>query len=155
MLNFSLYGFVILQLCLKHFPIPKVIKITSVFSHSVVSLRPHELQPIKLLCPWEFSRQEYWSGLPCPPPGDLPNPGIKPRSPTLQVDSLPSEPKGNPRLLEWVAAPFSKGSSQSRNLTGVSCIAGGFLPVELPGSPKDNLYNYLMNYNFAFYNCVK
>ena len=36
-----------------------------------------------------FSRPEYWSGLPCPPPGDLPNPGIKPRSPTLQADSLP------------------------------------------------------------------
>ena len=41
-----------------------------------------------------FSRQEYWSGLPFPPPGDLPNPGIKPRSPTLQADSLPSEPPG-------------------------------------------------------------
>ena len=38
-----------------------------------------------------FSRQEYWSGLPCPPPGD----GVEPRSPTLQVDSLPSEPPGN------------------------------------------------------------
>ena len=35
-----------------------------------------------------FSRQEYWSGLPCPPPGDLPNPGIKPRSPALQMDPL-------------------------------------------------------------------
>ena len=41
-----------------------------------------------------FLRQEYWSGLPYPPPGDLPNSGIKPRSPTLQVDSLPSEPPG-------------------------------------------------------------
>jgi len=39
----------------------------------------------------EFSRQEYWSGLPFPSPGDLPNPGIKPGSPTLQVDSLLSE----------------------------------------------------------------
>ena len=39
-----------------------------------------------------FSRQEYWSGLPCPPPGDLPNPGIEPTSPALQGDSLPSEP---------------------------------------------------------------
>ena len=37
----------------------------------------------------EFSRQEYWSGLPFPPPGDLPNPGFKPESPTLQADSLP------------------------------------------------------------------
>ena len=41
-----------------------------------------------------FSRQEYWSGSPCPPPGDLPNLGIKPRSPTLQADSLLSEPRG-------------------------------------------------------------
>ena len=40
----------------------------------------------------EFSRQKYWSGLPCPPPGDLPNPGIELESPTLRADSLPSEP---------------------------------------------------------------
>ena len=45
-----------------------------------------------------FSRQEYWSGLPCPPPGDLPNPGIKPRSPAFQVDFfLLFEPPGKPR----------------------------------------------------------
>ena len=42
----------------------------------------------------EFSRQEYWSGLPFPSPEDLPNPGIEPRSPTLQAESLPSEPPG-------------------------------------------------------------
>ena len=42
----------------------------------------------------EFSRSTYWSGLPCPPPGNLPNPGIKLRSLTLQVDSLPVEPPG-------------------------------------------------------------
>ena len=41
-----------------------------------------------------FSRQEYWSGLPFPSPGDLPNPGIKPRSPALQADALTSEPPG-------------------------------------------------------------
>ena len=39
-----------------------------------------------------FSRQEFWSGLPCLPPGDLPDPGIEPRSPALQADSLPTEP---------------------------------------------------------------
>ena len=44
----------------------------------------------------EFSRQEYWSGLPFPPPGYLPNLGIEPRSPTLQADSLPFEPSGKP-----------------------------------------------------------
>jgi len=44
----------------------------------------------------EFSRQEYWSGLPFPSPGDLPNPGIKPGSSALQVDSFPSQPPGKP-----------------------------------------------------------
>ena len=39
-----------------------------------------------------FSRKEHWSGLPLPSPGDLPNPGIEPRSPTLQADTLSSEP---------------------------------------------------------------
>ena len=42
------------------------------------------------------SRQECWSGLPCPPPGDLPDPGIEPRSPSLQADALSSEPPGKP-----------------------------------------------------------
>ena len=67
----------------------------AVLSCSVVSdsLRPHGLQPTRL-CPWRFSRQEYWSGLPCLPPGDLLNPGINPRSLALHVDSLPPEPPG-------------------------------------------------------------
>ena len=59
-----------------------------------------KLCPI-LVTPWTslpaplsmgFPRQEYWSGLPCPPPGDLPNPGIEPMSPTLQASYLPTEP---------------------------------------------------------------
>ena len=44
-----------------------------------------------------FSRQEYWSGLPFPSPGDLPDPGIEPRSPALQADALTFEPPGKPR----------------------------------------------------------
>ena len=48
--------------------------------------------------PMEFSRQEYWSALPFPSPGDLPKPGIKPRSPELQADALPSEPPGKPKV---------------------------------------------------------
>ena len=71
----------------------------AVLNHSVISnsLWPHGLQPARLLCPWRFSRQEYWSGLPCPPLGDLPNPGIEPRSFALQADSLPSEPPWKPK----------------------------------------------------------
>ena len=46
-----------------------------------------------------FSRQEYWSGLPFPSPGDLPDPGIEPRSPALQADALTSEPPGKCQYL--------------------------------------------------------
>ena len=69
-----------------------------VLSHSVVSdsvtpwTVPHE--PARLFHLWRFSRQEYWSGLPCPPLGDLPNPGIEPGSAALQADSLLSEAPG-------------------------------------------------------------
>ena len=58
----------------------------------------------------EFSKPEYWSGQPFPSPGDLPNPGIEPRSPVLQADSSPAEPQGKPKntevgslsLLQWI-----------------------------------------------------
>ena len=53
--------------------------------------------PARLFCPWIFSRQEYWSGLPCPTLGALATPGIKHRSPGLQEDSLLNEPPGKPK----------------------------------------------------------
>ena len=43
----------------------------------------------------EFSRKQYWGGLPFPSPGDLPDPGIEPGSPALQADSLPGKPQGH------------------------------------------------------------
>ena len=54
------------------------------------------IEPARLLCPWGFSRHEYWSGLPCPSPGDFPNTRSEPRSPSLKANSLPSEPPGKP-----------------------------------------------------------
>ena len=75
------------------------------------------------------------NGLPCPPPGDLPNLGITPTSPALQ-ESVHSLPKmwilyqlshlGSPRILMWVAYPLPRGSSQPRNRTGVSSVARRF-----------------------------
>ena len=64
------------------------------------SLQPHGLD-VACQAPWaplpmEFSRQEYWSGLTVPSPGDLPNSGIKPGSPAVQADSLLSESPGKP-----------------------------------------------------------
>ena len=71
----------------------EALSLCAVLSCSVMS---DSLWPHGLLCPWRFSRQQYWSGLPCSPPRDLPNPGIKPRSPALQVDSLPAESPRKP-----------------------------------------------------------
>ena len=119
------------------------------------TLRLHVLSPTRLLRrqSMEFLRQEYWSGLLFPSPGDLPDPEIEPGSPALQTDALPSEPQGSPsevaqscptlcdpmdchlpgssvhgifqaRALEWVAISFSRGSSQPRDQTRVSRTAG-------------------------------
>ena len=61
--------------------------ICSVMSNSVIPWTIAHQAPLGM----EFSRQEYWSGLPFPSPGDLPDRGIEPRSPALQADSLPAE----------------------------------------------------------------
>ena len=64
------------------------------------SLWPHGLYPARLHLSLGFSRHKYWSGLPCPSPGDLPNPGIKPGSPALQEDSLTTEPPE--KVCKWL-----------------------------------------------------
>ena len=74
----------------------------------------------------EISRQEYWSGQPFPSPGDCPNPGIKPRSPVLQADSLPSEPPEKPENTRAGNLSLLQGASQPRNQIRVSCVADGF-----------------------------
>ena len=79
----------------------------------------------------EFSRQEYWNGLPFPPPGHLLNPGIKLGSPTLQADSLPSE-SAIPLILylffKWVEWGFEKPCSR---LQGGEWIVQGLNPESL------------------------
>ena len=64
----------------------------------------------------EFSREEYWTGLPCPPPGNLPIPGIEPRSPTLQMDSLLSEPLGKPKNTGVGSLPLLPGIFPTQGL---------------------------------------
>ena len=63
-----------------------------------------------------FSRQEYWSELPFPSPGDLPNPGIEPRSPRLQADALTSEPPGFSLFLDYFVV-VKKSESDTYMLT--------------------------------------
>ena len=114
-----------------------------------------------------FSRQEYWSGLPLPSPGDLPDPGIKPRSPALQADALRSEPPGQSkvkllscvrlfatpwtaarqaplsmgilqaRILQWVVISLSRGSSNPRIESRSPAVQVDSLPSEPRGKPKN------------------
>ena len=72
-----------------------------------------------------LSRPEYWSGQPFPFPGIFPTQGSNPGLPRYKQILYHLSHQGSPRILEWVAFPFSRGSSKPRNRTGVSCIAGG------------------------------
>ena len=119
----------------------------SQLSHSSLRKKVKSLSCVQLFeTPWtvahqappsmEFSSQEYWSGLSFPSPGDLPDSGIEPGSPTLQTDALPSEPLGNPFvinnssltmlcLIQWflvnegqcIILRFSTNNPCPRNLT--------------------------------------
>ena len=99
----------------------------AVLSHLVVSdsWRHYGLQPTRLPCPWGFSRQEYCSGLPCPPPGDPPNPGIEPRSPTLLADSLLSELPGKPTMY------LTNANNYKEWKPGFSLLEKGFTHIEI------------------------
>ena len=90
-----------------------------------------------------FSRQEYWSGLPFPSPGDLSHSGIEPGSPALQADSLPTEPGGNPKTTGGVANPFSKGIDPGIE-PGAPALQVDSLPAELSGKPLGENGNMFM-----------
>ena len=98
----------------------------SVHAHSIMSdyLWPHGLCPVRLLCPWDFLRQEYWSGLPFPTPGDLPDPEIESASlasPALAGGFFTTAPPGKPRWLcrwtKWVNTKHDK----KMKLTEIQC----------------------------------
>ena len=90
-----------------------------------------------------FSRQEYWSGLPFPPPGDLPNPGIEPGSPALKADALPSE---LPRLSTSICkhASHKKASNSDTPVQSTHHFTFSLPPSPLP-TPKTSLFLYSTN----------
>ena len=87
---------------------PAGFSIQQVLSRSVVSdsATPWTVAHQAVLCV-SFSRQEYWSGLPHPPPGDLPTPGIEPASPASQADSLQTPPETTPLATSGYSPPVS------------------------------------------------
>ena len=109
----SCFQFVILNCC---FLFPTFAVMCLVAQSCLILCDPMDCSPARLLCPWGFSRQEYWSRLPCPPPGDLLKPGTEPRSPALQVDSLPSEPRGKPMNTGVVSLSLLQGNLPTQEL---------------------------------------
>ena len=87
-----------------------------------------------------FSRQEYWSGLPFPSPGDLPDPGIEPGSPALQADALPSEPPGRSLYTFTFSQILVDSRVKSLSATSVNrCIKDGTKLEQLSKGPACTL----------------
>ena len=103
----------------------------------------------------ELPRQEFWSGFPFPSPGDLPNPGIKPGSPALKADSLPSEPLGNAGIREMWASLVAQLVKNPPALQEIACNAGdlgsipglGRSPGEGNGNPLQSCLKNPMGLN--------
>ena len=108
-----------------------------------------------------FSRQEYWNGLPFPSPGDLSDPGIEPRSPALQADTLTSEPPGKPLtslktdlpdlagcLCQYISLSKEHSLSTSRVSRSHFCTTGKYFEVIIFLYPED------LESQLYFYFCV-
>ena len=98
-----------------------------------------------------LSRQKYWSGLPFPSPGDLPDPGIEPRSPTLQADALTSEPPGKQLLVNKHCQYYhlypSPGDLPNPVIkSGSLALQANSLLSESPGKPT-NVKSFAFSYN--------
>ena len=103
--------------------------------------------PARLLCLWGFSRQECYSGLSCPPSGDLLNPGIKPWSPIFQADYLPAEPQEKPNNTGVGSLSLLQGTfpTQKSNQGLLHC-RWILYQLSYQGSPYIYLYTYIHTY---------
>ena len=124
----------------------------AVFSCSVVSysLGPHGLQLTRLLCPWGFSSQKQWSGLPCPPPGDLPNLGIEPRSPDHRWISYHLRQRGSHNVVHGCDLKndriiLVRFRGKRFNITVIQLYAQTINPKKLKLNGSMNTYKTIQN----------
>ena len=119
------------------------LSVTNVISASC-SVVSNSLQPHGLYSPWNSPGQSTGVGSLSLLQGIFLTQGSNPGLPHYRWILYQLSHKGSPRILEWVAYPFSRGSSQLRNRTGVSCIAGGFL-TNYQGNYQGNSDKYIKN----------
>ena len=100
------------------------------------SSRHHGLQPARLLCPWDSPGKNTGVGCHALLQGIFPTQRSNPGLPHCGRIFYQLSHQGSPRILGWVAFPFSRGPSPPRNRAGVSCIAADSLPAEIPGKSK-------------------
>ena len=112
------------------------------FAAQILTLQPQGPQPTRLLCPWGFSRKEYWSGVPCPPPGDLSNPtqGLNPGLLHCRHILYHLCHHESLRILEWVSPSLLQGNflTQESNQSLLHCRRILF-HLSYLGSPKMSL----------------
>ena len=109
----------------------------AVLSRSVMSdsLRLHGLKPAKLLCPWGFSRQEYWMGCHALLQGIFPTQGLNPGLPHCRWIQYLRSHQGSPGIMEWVVYPVFKGSSDLGMEWESPALQADSFPAEIPGKP--------------------
>ena len=116
-------------------------------SLSVVS---DSLQPHGIYSPWTSPGQNTGMGSLSLLQGIFPTQGLNPSLPHCRQNLYCLSHQGSPRILEWVAYPFSRGSSRPRNQTGVSCIAGGFFSNWAIREADRQIFKYNFIYSFIF-----
>ena len=122
--------------------------VLSPFSHVGLFVIPWTVACQALLS-MGFPRQEFWSGLPCPPPGDLPDPGIEPASPALQADSLPLSHQGspfiqvNPGLITVQGTKISHQDCSLFSLQDQTCMKSYFLGTQRLVTVFDLCFSFL------------
>ena len=110
----------------------------------------------RLLCPWEFSRKEYWSGLPCPLPRGFSKPKdlIQICNPELQLDSLLFEPPGKPKNTRVGSLSLLQRIFPVKELNwGLLQLQEDSLPAELPGKPQITYMVLQIYFLFSFFLC--
>ena len=119
----------------------------AMLSCSVVSdsLRPCGLQPTRLFCPWGFSRQEYWSGLPCPPPGNFPTQGSNPGLLHCKQIHYCLKHQGSPWVTLGCSEEVAVGSHRSESHAKLSLFAILVLEIHYYWDIQDYGLGYLDN----------